>query len=117
MPRQMVEIPIFIYRSFPLYSQTSTNTNGLPIILELRCGTYSQVSVHVQENSKRKVGQQAMYSSLMELDTVECRNCNHFIPSRSIALHEAYCSRHNVVCPFVDCGIVVRIEDDKNHVH
>ncbi|KAL1072700.1 hypothetical protein V6Z11_D11G170700 [Gossypium hirsutum] len=94
----------------------------------LGAGTYSlvvygfkgtakyQVSVHVQENSKRKVGQQAMYSSLMELDTVECRNCKHFIPSRSIALHEAYCSRHNVVCPYVDCGIVLRIEDAKNHI-
>ncbi|KAE8685893.1 hypothetical protein F3Y22_tig00111088pilonHSYRG00095 [Hibiscus syriacus] len=79
--------------------------------------TKYQVSVHVQENSKRKAGQQVMHSSSMEVDTVECRNCKHFIPSRSIALHEAYCSRHNVVCPHAGCSIVLRMEEAKNHVH
>ncbi|OMO84806.1 Ubiquitin fusion degradation protein UFD1 [Corchorus olitorius] len=95
----------------------------------LGAGTYSlavygfkgtttyQVSVHVQENSKRTVGQQAVHLSSMDVDTVECRNCKHFIPTRSIALHEAYCSRHNVVCPHVGCGIVLRIEEAKNHGH
>lgn len=73
--------------------------------------------MYVQESSKQKVGQQAVHSSSMEVDTMECRNCKHFIPSRSIALHEAYCSRHNVVCPHVGCGIVLRIEEAKNHVH
>ncbi|KAK8717755.1 hypothetical protein V6N13_045012 [Hibiscus sabdariffa] len=79
--------------------------------------TKYQVSVHVKENSKSKLGQQAMHSSSMEVDTVECRNCKHFIPSRSIALHEAYCSRHNVVCRHSGCGIVLRMEEAKNHVH
>ncbi|XVF21009.1 hypothetical protein REPUB_Repub12eG0053500 [Reevesia pubescens] len=79
--------------------------------------TKYQVSVHVQENGNRKVGQQAVNSFSMEVDSVECRNCHHFIPSRSIALHEAYCSRHNVVCPHFGCGIVLRIEEAKNHVH
>ncbi|GLT80249.1 hypothetical protein SLA2020_517010 [Shorea laevis] len=95
----------------------------------LGAGTYSiavygfkgttkyQVLVNIQENSNQKVGQQAGSLSTMEISTVECRNCRHSIPSRSIALHEAFCSRHNTVCQHAGCGIVLRIEEAKNHVH
>lgn len=96
----------------------------------LGAGTYSvgvygfkgttkyKISVSVQDDYKRKVGQQsASTSSLIEMDTVECRNCKHYIPSRTIALHEAFCSRHNVVCQHAACGIVLRVEEAKNHVH
>ncbi|KAL3509839.1 hypothetical protein ACH5RR_029240 [Cinchona calisaya] len=98
--------------------------------LSLGPGTYSiglygfkgktkfQVSVDVQENSKTKVGQQAASSSSsVDAGTTECRNCKHYIPSRTIVLHEAYCSRHNIICQHADCGVVLRIEDAKNHVH
>ncbi|EEF33059.1 uncharacterized protein LOC8276194 [Ricinus communis] len=71
----------------------------------------------VQDNNNLKTGQQAGSSSSMEVDTVECRNCKHFIPNRSIALHEAYCSRHNIVCQHAGCGIVLRTEEAKNHMH
>ena len=67
--------------------------------------------------ANHKVGQQAGSSSPMHIDTVECRNCKHFIPSRSIALHKAFCSRHNIVCPHPGCGIVLRIEESINHLH
>lgn len=96
----------------------------------LKVGTYSigvygfkgtskyQISVSVQDNLNLKVGQQATpSSSSMEADTVECRNCKHHIPSRSIALHEAYCSRHNVICQHSGCGVVLRVAEAKNHVH
>nr|XP_027187922.1 uncharacterized protein LOC101492821 [Cicer arietinum] len=97
----------------------------------LGAGTYSigvygfkgmtkyKVSVSIQDNFNQKLGQQASSSSMssMELDTEQCRNCKHYIPSRTIALHEAYCSRHNVTCPHVGCGIVLRIEESKNHIH
>ncbi|XP_050207192.1 uncharacterized protein LOC126656626 [Mercurialis annua] len=73
--------------------------------------------VSVQDYSNQKTGQQAGSSSAMEVDTVECRNCKHFIPTRSIALHELYCSRHNIVCPHAGCGIVLRTEEAKNHIH
>ncbi|XP_059661103.1 uncharacterized protein LOC132307388 [Cornus florida] len=74
--------------------------------------------VTVQDNFDQKVGQQTMSSSSsMEIDTVECRNCKHYIPTRTIALHEAYCSRHNVVCQHAGCGVVLRIEESKNHIH
>lgn len=76
------------------------------------------VSVTINDNIQRTVGQQAASSSSpAEMDTVECRNCKRFIPSRTVALHEAYCSRHNVVCQHVGCGIVLRVEEAKNHVH
>ncbi|KAA8524727.1 hypothetical protein F0562_011150 [Nyssa sinensis] len=79
--------------------------------------TKYQVSVTVQD-CDHKVGQQAVpSSSSVETDTVECRNCKHYIPTRTIALHEAYCSRHNVICPHAGCGVVLRIEEAKNHIH
>ncbi|KAM7271580.1 hypothetical protein ACFE04_030794 [Oxalis oulophora] len=93
----------------------------------LSSGTYSvgvygfkgttkyKMSVSVQETSKP--GQQAVSSSSIQEDTVECGNCKHFIPSRSIALHEAFCRRHNVVCQHIGCGIVLRAEEARNHVH
>lgn len=98
----------------------------------LREGTYSigiygfkgttkyKVSVHLEDYShSQKVGQQAVSSStsMMEVDSVECRNCKHYIPSRTIALHEAYCRRHNVMCKHDGCGVVLRVGEAENHVH
>lgn len=96
----------------------------------LDAGTYSigvygfkgmtnyKISVMMQDSFNQKLGQQASSSmSSMEVDTEQCRNCKHYIPSRTIALHEAYCSRHNVVCQHVGCGVVLRIEESKNHIH
>ncbi|KAI4308353.1 hypothetical protein L6164_031436 [Bauhinia variegata] len=80
--------------------------------------TKYKVSVNIQDNLNQKVGQQASSSkSSMDVDTEQCRNCKHYIPSRTIALHEAYCSRHNVVCQHAGCGVVLRIEEFKNHIH
>lgn len=80
--------------------------------------TEYQVSVTFQDSSNQKMGQQAVSSSsFVEADTLKCSNCNHYIPSRTIALHEAYCKRHNVICQHLGCGIVLRIDEAKNHVH
>lgn len=80
--------------------------------------TKYKISVAIHENLHQKLGQQASASmSYMEADTEQCRNCKHFIPSRTIVLHEAYCSRHNVICQHVGCGVVLRIEESKNHIH
>ncbi|KAE9596252.1 hypothetical protein Lal_00048781 [Lupinus albus] len=80
--------------------------------------TRYKISVMVQDNLNQKLGQQASSSmSSTEMDTEQCRNCKHYIPSRTIALHEAYCGRHNIVCQHVGCGVVLRIEESKNHIH
>ncbi|KAF5741422.1 hypothetical protein HS088_TW10G00419 [Tripterygium wilfordii] len=79
--------------------------------------TKYKLSASIQDNGNRKVGQQASSLSSMDIDTAECRNCRHFIPSRSISLHEAYCCRHNIVCQHDGCRIVLRVEEAKNHVH
>ncbi|KAJ4976525.1 hypothetical protein NE237_001631 [Protea cynaroides] len=95
----------------------------------LGAGTYSigvfgfkgtsnyRISVDVQDNKNRSVGEASSSSLTMDVDSVECRNCKHFIPSRTIALHEAYCSRHNVICPHAGCGVVLRREEATKHVH
>ncbi|KAI3465627.1 hypothetical protein Pfo_022290 [Paulownia fortunei] len=76
------------------------------------------VSVIVQDVSTQKLGQHATSSSSVpDADTVECRNCRRYIPSRTIALHEAYCSRHNIICQHAGCGVVLRIEERETHVH
>uniref|UniRef100_A0A7C9EI37 C2H2-type domain-containing protein n=1 Tax=Opuntia streptacantha TaxID=393608 RepID=A0A7C9EI37_OPUST len=78
--------------------------------------TVYKISVSLQDNSNR--GQQAGVStSAADVDSVQCGNCNHYIPSRSIALHEAFCRRHNVICQHPGCGVVLRVDDAKNHVH
>ncbi|XP_058101274.1 uncharacterized protein LOC131245683 [Magnolia sinica] len=78
--------------------------------------TKYHISVVFEDNSSHKVGEQAVSSS-SSADVVECRNCRHYIPSRTIALHEAYCSRHNVICQHSGCGVVLRKEEVANHVH
>ncbi|KAK4420546.1 Ubiquitin fusion degradation protein 1 [Sesamum alatum] len=76
------------------------------------------VSVLVQDVSGQKLGQHAASSSsFAEVDTVECRNCKRYVPARTIALHEAYCSRHNIICQHAGCGVVLRIEEAESHVH
>lgn len=77
-----------------------------------------QVSILVQKSSDgTKVGDGAVSSS-SDVDTIECRNCKHFISSRSIALHEVYGSRHTVVCNHLVCGrIVLSGEEAKNLLH
>ncbi|KAL0301788.1 UNVERIFIED_CONTAM: hypothetical protein Sradi_6455600 [Sesamum radiatum] len=76
------------------------------------------VSVIVQDVSRQKLGQYAASSSsFAEVDTVECRNCKRYVPSRTIALHEAYCSRHNIICQHAGCGVVLRTEEAESHVH
>ncbi|XP_038888179.1 uncharacterized protein LOC120078059 isoform X1 [Benincasa hispida] len=77
-----------------------------------------QISVSIEDVTDHKVGKQEVSSSIFtDQDTVECWNCKHYIPSRTIALHEAYCSRHNIVCQHTNCGVVLRVEEAKNHVH
>lgn len=76
------------------------------------------ISVSVQDVSTQRVGQHAASSSSSaDVDTVECRNCKRYIPSRTIGLHEAYCSRHNIVCQHAGCGVVLRVEEKERHVH
>lgn len=80
--------------------------------------TKFKISVALHEIFHQKISQPASSSMpLMETDTEQCRNCRHYIPSRTIALHEAYCSRHNVICQHTGCGVVLRIEEFKNHIH
>ncbi|XP_021768293.1 uncharacterized protein LOC110732635 [Chenopodium quinoa] len=78
--------------------------------------TKYKVLVNIQDSIN--CGQQAgLSTSSIDVDSVECGNCKHYIPSRSIALHEAYCRRHNVACQYAGCGVILRLEDAKNHVH
>lgn len=80
--------------------------------------TKFQISTSLQNSQDRKIGQQAVASATsIDSDTTECKNCKRNIPTRSIALHSAYCSRHNVVCGYNGCGVVLRTEEAKNHVH
>ncbi|XP_031491052.1 uncharacterized protein LOC116258088 [Nymphaea colorata] len=97
---------------------------------ELTSGTYSigifgfkgsskyHVSVSLQEKLHQRHGERAVSStSADKTDCSMCSNCHHYIPTRTIALHEAYCSRHNVVCPQEGCGVVLRKDEARSHVH
>ncbi|CAI5973388.1 unnamed protein product [Closterium sp. NIES-64] len=44
-------------------------------------------------------------------DQSRCGNCRQLIATRTLPLHEAYCSRHNIVCPHPGCSVVLRRAD------
>jgi Ubiquitin fusion degradation protein UFD1 len=75
-----------------------------------------QISVHVKDRNvhAQKVGAGDKVNSE---DMVECNNCKRYITRRTIVLHEAYCVRHNVVCQYDGCEVVLRKEEIENHVH
>nr|CAD1834906.1 unnamed protein product [Ananas comosus var. bracteatus] len=77
------------------------------------------ISVEVKDinNNRQKVGEHLNAYSQVNSDSVECRNCRHYISSRTIVIHEAYCIRHNLVCQHEGCGVVLRKEQAANHVH
>ncbi|CAN6445693.1 unnamed protein product [Victoria cruziana] len=96
----------------------------------LTAGTYSvgifgfkgsskyQLLVSLQEKHSQKHGERAVSSTSEDkTDCSMCSNCRHYIPTRTIALHEAYCIRHNIVCPQEGCGLVLRKDEASNHVH
>ncbi|KAG2188582.1 hypothetical protein INT44_001337 [Umbelopsis vinacea] len=62
-------------------------------------------------------------SNQMEVDTntedsVECENCGSWVPQRTLPLHERFCFRNNVRCPW-GCGAVFKkgSEELDNHWH
>lgn len=75
------------------------------------------ISVVLKDTNRQRVGENASSSSHVDVDSVECRNCKHFISSRTILVHEAFCYRHNVPCQHDGCGVVLRKEEAGNHVH
>ncbi|CAD5188791.1 unnamed protein product [Musa acuminata subsp. malaccensis] len=79
--------------------------------------TKYHICAALKDNVKQKIGGYATASSQIDMETVECRNCKHYISSRSILLHEAYCIRHNVLCQHNGCGVVLRKEEAANHMH
>ncbi|CAD5191620.1 unnamed protein product [Musa acuminata subsp. malaccensis] len=79
--------------------------------------TKYRISVAFKDNVKQQIGGHATASSPIDMESVECQNCKHFISSRTILLHEAYCFRHNVLCQHNGCGVVLRKEEAASHVH
>ncbi|PKA61487.1 hypothetical protein AXF42_Ash014404 [Apostasia shenzhenica] len=75
------------------------------------------ISVSLKEYSNQGVCENAGTSSQVDDDSVDCQNCKHRISTRTILLHEAYCVRHNVICQYDGCGVVLRKEEAGNHVH
>lgn len=50
-------------------------------------------------------------------DEEQCKNCQQYIPKRTMMLHENFCLRNNILCP--ECKVVFqkKSEDWKNHWH
>ncbi|KAL6884600.1 hypothetical protein ACP4OV_010536 [Aristida adscensionis] len=76
-----------------------------------------QLSVAIKDVNSQTIGEQASGSSSMDIDSVVCKNCKRHIASRTAALHEAYCMRHNITCMHDGCGVVLRKEEAADHVH
>eukprot|EP00249_Psilotum_nudum_P024794 c29295_g1_i1 orf=182-2299(-) len=90
-----------------------------------------RILVEVHRSRKQKtqghrvgvVNVQGEGSSLQSTDSQtgegfdQCGNCKQFVPVKTITLHEAYCRRHNVVCQYEHCGMVLKREEMETHVH
>lgn len=48
-------------------------------------------------------------------DHARCPNCTHWIPARTLVLHESFCRRHNVLC--ARCSAVLRRGAEHHHWH
>ncbi|KAJ3695670.1 hypothetical protein LUZ60_001047 [Juncus effusus] len=109
------------------WSCYGTGTKNL--VLRPNVGTYTigiygfkgeskyQILVRVKniEANGQKLGQNETVPNSEDL--VECKNCKKYVSSRTLFVHEAYCFRHNVLCQFKGCNVVVRKEERENHVH
>lgn len=78
--------------------------------------TKYHITVALKDNNPHRVGENAKTSS-QAVDSIECKNCKRFISRSSIMIHEAYCWRHNVLCKYDGCGVVLRKEEAGNHAH
>lgn len=70
-----------------------------------------------QEAKGQRLGGREATEALPEAGYTKCPSCGQTVPASSAVLHEAYCWRHNLVCPFPGCGLVLRKEEMRNHVH
>eukprot|EP00898_Chlorokybus_atmophyticus_P004955 jgi/Chlat1/5460/Chrsp36S05423 len=65
----------------------------------------------------RVLSQEASVTQGAADDYATCSNCGQAVPARSMALHEAFCARHNVRCMHPGCSAVLRRADAAQHVH
>lgn len=49
-------------------------------------------------------------------DEIRCKNCNQWVPQRTLFLHENFCLRNNVLCP-QGCGQVFQKRSEALSVH
>lgn len=56
-------------------------------------------------------------ASVLAPGEVICKNCHQNIPKRTVALHEAFCYRNNVLCPHCSNVFLKHSETWKNHWH
>ena len=52
-----------------------------------------------------------------DADEVKCKNCQQLIPKRTMALHEAFCYRNNILCPQCKQVFQKRSSEWQNHWH
>ena len=57
----------------------------------------------------------ALSSEPPSADHQRCKNCTQWIPSRTMLLHESFCFRNNIHCPF--CNTVFKRGTEQNHWH
>jgi hypothetical protein len=51
-------------------------------------------------------------------DSAQCENCGAWVPERTMPLHERFCLRNNIRCPW-GCGVVFKKDSEqlRNHWH
>jgi hypothetical protein len=50
-------------------------------------------------------------------DEEQCKNCHQWVPKRTMMLHENFCLRNNILCPYCDNVFQKKSQEWKNHWH
>ncbi|CAG7946733.1 unnamed protein product [Penicillium salamii] len=72
-----------------------------------------QITVNASETLKDEDETQEFH----EPGEIQCKNCQQWVPERTLVLHENFCLRNNILCP--QCNVVFqkRSEEWQNHWH
>lgn len=89
---------VSIHAYTPQNSDAAKTSSNIPAKFYIRASTFDPATVTTSEDS---VDSESSHNP----DEVQCKNCNQWVPQRTLFLHENFCLRNNILCQ-QGCGTV-----------
>ncbi|TVY39749.1 Ubiquitin fusion degradation protein [Lachnellula occidentalis] len=98
-----------------VHAHPATNpAPSLPHMFSLRVKSLPKEALAGGSNNPVTIGEDAEMHSP---DEEKCKNCQQWIPKRTMMLHENFCLRNNILCPHCQTVFQKRSEEWANHWH